>query len=162
MKRIGQWVLVGFVIVGGASAQALEQGTQGVKAQTRSQPSAASSAEVLSAEGIISQLERTAQESTLRLTTLENRVETLVLEPFTTTVWQGGKQVELDALTVWQHIEARYTERNGHQVATVITIIPIATPSAERLPDAAMSSKSKAPSTSAGHSTSSQRSTSSN
>ena len=79
---------------------------------------------LMSADGTITGVDVGATSSTVQLTTLENRVETLVINPTTTAVWSNGKPVGPEALRVGQRATIQYVEERGRQVATSITLLP--------------------------------------
>ena len=122
-KRWRASVVVGLVIGSASVVWAAHQGRE-----------AMSNTHVMSVEGTISELDVNATASTLKLTTLENRVETLVINPTTRIVGSNGTQTTAETLRVGQRATIQYVEDHGRQVATSIALLspeqPVATPAA--------------------------------
>ncbi len=75
----------------------------------------------MSVEGRITQLELSAAVPTMQVTTDENRVETLVVDP-TTVVSHDGAQIASTELQRGERVSVQYVEQHGRQVATAVTV----------------------------------------
>lgn len=84
-------------------------------------------------EGTITELNIDATNSTLKLMTLENRMETLVINPTTAIIGSDGKQAAGDVLRIGQRATIQYVEDHGRQVATSITLLSPQQPAAASL-----------------------------
>ena len=77
----------------------------------------------MTAEGSVSWVDVALLPPSLKLTTADGKIWTMVLDAKTTSVWKGNQMAAADALKIGEHVKVRYMAKDGKNWVKSIQIV---------------------------------------
>ena len=131
LKMLG--VATGLVCSLGASAQAADPSarpatptTAAAKTATTAHPTSSAKPVAPTVAGTLTVIDLQSSTPSMQVKKADGQLVQLGVDAQSTTVWQNGRSIPLNQLTMGQSVKVRYSDKNGKSIAKAILVQPAA------------------------------------